>query len=324
MQHLLGGASGCKTPDIQPVDSRHPHSRRRASRECRFSSPHGESAPRLERSERGSGRVGTKAHVSPERPHASKTNPNRSSGFAGAASRTGQVRESNAQRAWVRNTWWNSSRPMLSAAAPIPAGDQPGRGRDQGRSAAWDHARHVAHRPTPAGPRQTLGSFKAGARWWRSSGPVAGHALRPLGVTGVEGSGGSCAVTPAISRLGEASPFLRQDLSLLRKVPALLVTGHTGSAAGDTEEAAGKQDTERGNGSLWNLLVVSPDVLVGPRMPNHPLNTGQLSCPLSTACLWQEWANRGHLWRNLLVCISPHGTCTGLCGPESGIRTKEG
>ena len=95
-------------------------------------------------------------------------------------------------------------------------------------------------------------------------------------------------------------PFLRQDLCLFRKVPALLVTGHTGSAAGDTEEAAGKQDAKRGNGSLWNLLVVSPDVLVGPRMPNYPLNTGQLSCPLITACLWQEWANRAHLCRNLV------------------------
>ena len=42
---------------------------------------------------------------------------------------------------------------------------------------------------------------------------------------------------------------------------------------------AGKQDAERGNGSLWHLLVVWPDVLIGPKMLSYPLNTSQLSCP---------------------------------------------
>ena len=69
------------------------------------------------------------------------------------------------------------------------------------------------------------------------------------------GSGGSCAVTLTICRLGEASAHSSgRTFACSDKCQPWLWPDTLESAAGDTEEVAGKQDTEPRNGSLGNLL----------------------------------------------------------------------
>ena len=63
---------------------------------------------------------------------------------------------------------------------------------------------------------------------------------------------------------------------------------------------AGKQDAERGNGSLGNLLGSVADVLIGPRMPNYPLNTGQAIMSTQHCLPMAGMGEQRLLWLNLV------------------------